>query len=180
MAFNSAQEGDSNESNNRTPERADVDRLRSTVRSRCDAALNEQDVEDVTSEVLEAACVSATNQGKRGCQMAVAFGYARKGRYYGRSAEAVKARRAALAREAGTCGVSERLMEVRHSHDQFRAADVRAVVGTLTDREADVLWRCDAEGCTLAQVAASLGVCVATVDRILKRARNQFRAAWAA
>jgi DNA-directed RNA polymerase specialized sigma24 family protein len=144
--------------------------LKSFVRGKASAELSKADVDDITSEILLSACVSAASADVTAPVAALAFTYASYARYYAdarKTAEAVAgADPVTYERNTPATGTATLSVEIRH------------VLRSLSPASRTIIWMCDVEGMTLTETATTLGVSVATAYRRLKQAHSEFQSVW--
>jgi DNA-directed RNA polymerase specialized sigma24 family protein len=150
----------------------DLKKLTSIVRANASAALNADDVEDITGEILLSASITAANASTTAGVAALAFSYARLPRYY---AERVRHVATVLPYDPLAFEWSSHLLG-----NATLSVEVRRVLYALGAASRTLIWLCDVEGRTLAETGTLIGVSTATAYRRLSRAHDDFRAAWTA
>lgn len=150
----------------------DLAKLKSVVKGRTSRGLGAADLDDITGKILLSACVTAAKADATAPVAALAFRYAEMPSYY------------TAARKAAADVAAEDPDWIRgstpHASRSAQAVEIRDVLRVLGPVSGQMIWRCDVEGMTLAETATTLGVSTATAHRRLKRAHDEFRAAWAA
>lgn len=143
-------------------------KLTSIVARRSSNLLNGAEVDDIVLKIVGDATLTASKPGSTQSVATIAFAYARRSDYYARAriqAEDLRQMMTAAARDNYAEKPSPENIEHRMA--------VRAVLRTLPNHLARVLWLCDGEGYTLAEVAAMLGVSTSTVARYRTAARDR-------
>jgi DNA-directed RNA polymerase specialized sigma24 family protein len=150
----------------------DLGKLKSFVRGKASAELSQDDVDDITGEILLSACVSAANADTTVSVAALAFTYAEYPSYY------TDARRTA----AAVAGKDpwEYEWTSPETTTPTLSVEIRRVLYSLSPISRTIIWLCDLEGMTLTETATALGISTATAYRRLQQAHDDFRAAWTA
>lgn len=153
---------------------AHIEALGKFVRGRCADSLGRQDAEDIAQSILLEAWAAAEGD----CQAVIPLAYtmAKRARYYTRAREKSLSPHLSLA-EPGAEG--DPLLDVRDTHDAVLESDLLAVARTLGTDERLVLSYA-AQGYTLAEASAALGVHVPTLHRRVVKARLHLAEEWAA
>lgn len=150
----------------------DLAKLKSVVKGKASTSLSDADVEDITSEILLSACVTAARADSTAPIAALAFTYAAMPSYY------VAARRA-TADSAEKDPTSYEWIAPEGSNSTL-SVEIRHVLLSLSPISRQVIWMCDVAGMTLAETATVLDISTSTAYRRLEEAHADFRAAWAA
>lgn len=148
----------------------DLGKLKSLVRSKASAELSDDDIEDITGEILLSAVVSAANANATASVAALAFTYAQYPSYY------ADARSAASA--VATHDPCEYEWASPDTDTVPLSVEIRHVLYSLSPASRTIIWMCDVEGMTLSETATVLGMSTATAYRRLKQAHEDFRAVW--
>jgi DNA-directed RNA polymerase specialized sigma24 family protein len=147
----------------------DLKKLKSVVRRNAGNDLREDDLDDITGDILLAAVVTASKPDTKASIAALAFTYAKKASYY------VAARKIAEA-----VAVKSAEYEWADSRDPILALEIVDTLSSLSPINREMIWLCDTVGLTLADAAETLGMSTATAHRRLNGAHCDFRQVWAA
>lgn len=152
---------------------ADVAKLASVVRRRCNPSLSAEDHEDIVSTILLDAALASRKSGTP--MVALAFTFASFPRYYSRPSARLQmetARRQAVRDEEAPD------FEAPDARDFTEAVEVRDLLDHLSSELREIAVACDMDGDKLDEFATEHQVPRSTAHRRLKSARRILATAW--